>query len=50
METDKVINYQEVLAQIKGKENHLLLANGFNSSLGVGTSYKDIFEKMIEII
>ena len=49
MDTDIIMSYQDVLAQIKGKENHLLLANGFNSSLGVGTSYKDIFKKMIEL-
>lgn len=49
MNTNIIMSYQEVLAQIKGNENHLLLANGFNSSLGVGTSYKDIFEKMIEL-
>ena len=42
-----MISYVEVLEKIKGQENHLLLANGFNLSLGIGTSYKKIFEKMI---
>jgi hypothetical protein len=38
--------YQEVLEEIDGKENHLLLGNGFNMSLGVHTDYKSIFEEM----
>lgn len=40
--------YQDVLKEIRGKENHLLLANGFNYGLGVHTGYKDIFNKMLE--
>ena len=49
METNATISYQDVLDQISGKENHLLLANGFNTSLGVNTSYEEIFEKMNEL-
>lgn len=44
----ELLTYQEVLNQIHGKENHLLLGNGFNRGLGVDTSYSKIFQKMIE--
>lgn len=43
-----VLNYKDVLEAIKGKENHLLIANGFNYGLGVCTGYSDIFKKMKE--
>ncbi len=43
-----VFNYKDVLEAIKGKENHLLIANGFNYGLGVCTGYSDIFKKMKE--
>lgn len=36
------LTYQDVLKEIKNKENHLLLANGFNYGLGVYTGYKDM--------
>lgn len=42
-----VISYKDVLKIIKNQENHLLLANGFNRSLGVNTGYGAIFKKMI---
>ncbi len=35
-----------MLVRIEKKENHLLLGNGFNHSLGVNTSYKNIFDVM----
>lgn len=40
--------YKEVLSIIESAscENHLLLGNGFNLSLGVDTSYEKIFELM----
>lgn len=44
----QIMTYQEVLQAIEGKENHLLLANGFNYGLGVRTGYLDIFTKMLE--
>ena len=40
------ITYKELLGNIKGKKNHLLLGNGFNNSLSIGTSYKDIYTQM----
>lgn len=43
-----LLTYKEVLAQLKDKENHLLLGNGFNRGLGINTSYTAIFEKMLE--
>lgn len=46
--TIDLLNYQEVLDQIKGHENHLLIGNGFNRGLGVNTSYSNIFKKMTE--
>ena len=45
---ESVLNYKDVLEAIKGKENHLLIANGFNYGLGVCTGYSDIFKKMKE--
>lgn len=43
-----LINYTEMLSEIDNKENHLLLGNGFNYSLGVNTCYKNIFNVMRE--
>ncbi len=43
-----MITYKDLLSQIENKENHLLLANGFNYGLGINTGYNAIFEKMIE--
>ena len=44
-----LISYQELLGKLaKSQSNHLLLGNGFNNSLGIGTSYKNIFERMRE--
>ena len=43
----KLIGYRELLDELaKRQPNHLLLGNGFNNSLGIGTSYKNIFEQM----
>lgn len=44
----RLINYSDMLSEIDNKENHLLLGNGFNYSLGVNTGYKNIFEVMKE--
>ena len=41
-------SYQDMLDEINNQECHLLLGNGFNNSLGVGTSYENIFNKMKE--
>lgn len=41
-----ILTYKEVLDNIQGKENHLLIANGFNYGLGVNTGYGAIFKKM----
>jgi hypothetical protein len=43
-----LIEYATVLSQIEGQENHLLLGNGFNLSLGINTSYQAIFEQLLE--
>jgi len=43
-----LLSYEQVLETIEGKENHLLLGNGFNYGLGIKTGYSQIFEKMIE--
>ena len=49
MENEKhILEYRELLEIIEGEENHLLIANGFNYGLAVGTGYKEIFDKMIE--
>lgn len=41
-------NYQDILNDLERtrEECHLLLGNGFNNSLGINTSYKNIFEQM----
>lgn len=41
------LKYDDVLESIQNTENHLLLGNGFNRGLGVDTSYKSIFLKML---
>jgi len=46
MKNIPIISYKDVLKNIENKENHLLIANGFNYGLGVKTGYKEIFEKM----
>ena len=43
-----LISYQDMLDKLRDQKSHLLLWNGFNTWLGVSTSYKDIFNKMIE--
>src|SRR5690606_1032119 len=43
-----LLSYEQVLETIEGKENHLLLGNGFNYGLGIKTGYSQIFEKMIK--
>ena len=41
------ISYSEMLKILdKHKNNHLLLGNGFNCSLGIKTRYSEIFQKM----
>lgn len=44
-----LLKYSEMLSEIENTENHLLLGNGFNYSLGVNTGYKNIFEVMKEL-
>jgi hypothetical protein len=44
-----LVKYSEMLSEIENTENHLLLGNGFNYSLGVNTGYANIFEVMKEI-
>lgn len=48
MDESKNLSYKDVLCRIEGKENHLLIGNGFNQGLGVDTSYWHIFEVMKE--
>ncbi len=39
-------DYTDVLKELQKKNNggcHLLLGNGFNNSLGINTSYKNLF-------
>ncbi|MCD7968787.1 MAG: DUF4917 family protein [Alistipes sp.] len=40
--------YKQVLENIEGGENHLLIANGFNRGLGINTGYPAIFQRMAE--
>ena len=50
MENEKeLITYTELLNNLEINKSHLLLANGFNNSLGINTSYKNIFQRMIEL-
>lgn len=48
MDESKKLSYKDVLCRIEGKENHLLIGNGFNQGLGVDTSYWHIFKVMKE--
>ncbi|MDC7237509.1 MAG: hypothetical protein PQJ45_07010 [Sphaerochaetaceae bacterium] len=43
-----ILSYDQVLSKLNQSltQNNLLLGNGFNLSLGVNTSYKNIFELM----
>jgi len=43
-----ILEYKQVLENIKNQESHLLIANGFNYGLGIHTSYYSIFQRMIE--
>jgi len=45
-----LINYEDVLQELEQSKpnNHLLLGNGFNLSLGIKTNYESIFNKMKE--
>lgn len=44
----RFITYADLLIELESTKpnNHLLLGNGFNLSLGIKTSYKNIFEQM----
>lgn len=44
----KLIEYNQVIEEIKNIDSHLLVANGFNKSLGVDLGYEAIFNKMKE--
>ena len=48
---EKLIEYSDLLKILEesDSENHLLLGNGFNSSLGILTTYDNIFEEMKQI-
>ena len=48
MKNLNLIEYNQVIDEIKNIESHLLLANGFNRGLGVDLGYKTIFNKMKE--
>ncbi len=41
-----IISYVEMLNKLQSDRCHLLFGNGFNLSLGVNTSYKEIFHRM----
>ncbi len=43
-----LINYNDVIENIKNQENHLLIGNGFNYGLGISTGYETILNLMIE--
>ena len=43
-----LLQYKDVLEKIQNQESHFFLGNGFNRGLGIDTSYKAIFNKMIE--
>ncbi|WP_281296937.1 DUF4917 family protein [Flavobacterium limnophilum] len=47
--SNSLVKYSEMLSEIENTENHLLLGNGFNYSLGVNTGYKNIFDVMKEL-
>lgn len=46
--TSPLYNYKDILTALESTDDHchLLLGNGFNSSLGINTSYKNIFTEM----
>ena len=46
---EKLFTYEELLEMLDNSNNHLLIANGFNNSLGIKTSYYDIFQTMIKL-
>lgn len=47
MNDSALITYQDLLGELKkSTANHLLLGNGFNSSLGIKTDYSEIFSRM----
>ena len=44
-----LITYPDLLKQLgRSGNNHLLLGNGFNASLGIDTKYESIFSKMLK--
>lgn len=43
-----LLDYKDVINEINGKDNHLLIGNGFNYGLGINTGYRSIFKKMVE--
>ena len=43
-----LLTYKEVLKRIGENKSNLLLGNGFNNSLGVNTSYENIFKEMFK--
>lgn len=45
----ELLNYQELLDILPAGKSHLLLGNGFNLSLGIKTSYYEIFNHMKEL-
>ena len=50
--TFDIIDYEKLLSRLemsRPKPSHLLLGNGFNNSLGVRTSYQEIFNRMKKI-
>lgn len=49
MKNLNLIEYNQVIEEIKNIESHLLLANGFNRGLGVDLGYEAIFNKMKEV-
>jgi len=46
----RLISYTDVLQELEKSKpnNHLLLGNGFNLSLGIKTDYKSILDQMKE--
>ena len=47
MKSVDLITYDELLEILENSNsNHLLLGNGFNNSLGIGTNYSQIFKQM----
>jgi len=45
----QLLNYQSLLENLVPENSHLLLGNGFNLSLGINTSYNEIFSRMKEL-